>query len=214
MPWWSEQGYYFYGTDDNVAANTPMEAFALANPLILLKPDFSSLSIKGQVVWDQEKITSSSVIRKRDFPLYPKPSNLTWYPKEGRAVLTYHIGKYIQRLNEWVLKPVAPEKIVFSISPYNAYDLGLNFFFLALEESSNISAPMLQERAVPTFSIMAFSESGCGKKDGCNRLVTYLPAYQNITANLLPAEAVFYLWRGRPRSYKDEPYLRFIMRLE
>lgn len=207
-PWWSVEGYYFTGKSPRLIEGTPAELLGIANPFLLVVPDFTGLSIRGRLVWDGAR-TTPAALAAPDFPFRPEPQTLEWYPVNFRADVKYSVSNYIDMVNRWTKVPLNETDIRFDAVPYNALEFGYRYAALRLKESSNVLPATDPALVAPLFLTYVNSADACGNPEGCNVRASLPRQLVNIRATSLPAAAVFGLWKQKPKSAEVDPDFRF-----
>ncbi len=207
-PWWSVEGYYFTGKSQTVTPGTPAELLGIANPFLLVVPDFTGLSIRGRLVWDAAKI-NPDVLASPEFPFRPEPHALEWFPGHARAEVKYSVSHYIDMVNRWAKAPLTEADIRFDAVTYNAMEFGYRYAGVLLNESSNIQLETAPSPPAPVLMTYINSRDACGNPEGCNVRAALPRGLVNIRAAYLPALAVFGLWKEKPESSEVKPDLRF-----
>ena len=206
-PWWSAPGYYYFGKSIEMSPGIPAKSVGLANPLLLIVPEFTTLSAQGGLKWIRSESNDKKPLVSPDFPLYPNPGHLKFYPAGGRASVAYDLTAHLKKLRRWVSE--IPQNLNFATETYNAFDLGFSYVYLSLENSINIANSRRPAAPVTTYSLFGYSPTACGNKEGCNHLQTRLVPYAEIKITALPARAVFKLWRDQPKDLETREDLLF-----
>ena len=209
LPWISEQDSYVLGDKARKFQGVAAEGLSIANPLLLLRPEFIDLSIHGKLQWNQEII----IDQNPSFPIRPLLSSLVWQPSKSSATAVYLLSHFISQIRGLTTNPITVENSVFSVVSYNAVDFGFNFIQLALNKSSNIQNPNQSNVAQLGFSAVGYSDKLCGE-NVCNGLLLSPPSLNNIIIEKLPAQAVFHLWKKWPESASVQPDFEFSLEFE
>lgn len=201
-PMVSLASYYLETPPSGFIAGTPASGLEIANPLLLLSAEFTTLSIHGSLKWRKEKLEEIRTIAKvndRLIPFVPAPIQLQYDTSNRKAQVTYDISLHIEELNNWVEQPLSKESIDFALKSLNAADFGFSYIYLSLPDSKEIEA---QEMTSPVLNgvHVGYDDSGCGEGIGCNVEKSRIPSLSNIRISHLPAQAVFYLWQLKPEN--------------
>ncbi|NMC62063.1 MAG: hypothetical protein GYA55_02740 [SAR324 cluster bacterium] len=207
-PWWSIEGHYVYGPGEISYEGVPAEAEGIANPLILIRPDFVGLSIYGSLVWNKATILENNALQKENFPFHPEPDKLDYFPSESRAEVSYDISRFLFRVNEWTEDELTKEDISFLPVTYNAAFFGFPYAALSSRESQNL-AQTDWSKIIFTKAPLRFFYKLCGNPEGCNHRSSNFMMRPAIKVKALPATAVFYLWKKFPTKKRSEPDFKF-----
>ncbi|HRE46250.1 MAG TPA: hypothetical protein PLD47_00870 [Aggregatilineales bacterium] len=209
LPWWGMSGQFYYGAGMRSIEGPSEEARFLLNPYLLVAADFWGLTQQSNPGWNLAMIKDSYVDRP-NFPLICQPQGLRWYPSERRAEVTYDVSGCMTALSYWATAPLTLQNMPFDLIAYNARDLNLNYLFLALNESPNLSH---YEPIGTPFYITHFLHRGgsCGYPGGCNNMSPSTPEISYYTILALPAQAVIYLWQENPGSVFQTADMRFLI---
>jgi hypothetical protein len=215
-PWWGIAGQYFYGNGERSAEGPSEESRFIGNPFLLVAAEFVGLSIYTQgehpLQWDRARIGDRQLLDP-NFPFYCRPEGLLWWPRLARAEVTYRLSGHLALLNRWLVRPLSLEDASFDLVAYNARDLGLDYLYMAPQESSHIT------RAGDKASLAAIRQylhrgGSCGREGGCNNMSPYVAELSDWQIEALPARAVILLWRTRPGSVSTPADMTFVIRFE
>jgi hypothetical protein len=213
LPWWGLQGHFYFGPGQRSTEGPTEESRFILNPYLLVGAEFRGLSIWSDgdrpLAWDKAHITEQDLNRP-DFPFYCPPSNLRWQPRAAHAEITYDLSRCLAELNRWTLQPLDVAQANFDLIAYNARDMNLNYLYLALESSQNLS------KHDPTPAPVAISQfihrgNSCGYPGGCNNMSPHTPQMEGLSIERLPANAAIWLWTSKPTSLNQPPDMTFII---
>lgn len=211
LPWWGNAGQYFHGSGVKSIEGPSEESRYIVNPLLLVAVDLVGLSpwCDG-FQWDRGHVGEDE-LNDQDFPLYCRPSSLTWWPRESRAEAVYDLSAHLEKLNRYTATRMSLANAFFCLMPDNARDLNLNYLAVSPETSLNVSKDDLRPEAV---GILHFLHRGasCGYPGGCNNGSPYQPEFDNFRVEALPAHLDVLLWRDRPEDISEPPVMRFTVR--
>ncbi len=210
--WFGTVGFYFHGPGSKAFEGPPAEGKSIANPLLLIVPEFWGLSIweRGSFIWRRAAITPSD-LAQADFPYYPSPTQIVYKPREALIEVDYDITAFTISLNRWTTRLAKPTQATFGITAFNARDFGMRYIALNLAESENIANP--SQGPVPINDSLTYYNFLCGPETGCNHRSNADQAFDEITLTKLPASAVFYLWMKEPKGMAA-PDAKYIIRLK
>jgi hypothetical protein len=201
-PWWGTLGEAFYGRGEKSIRGEAEESRFILNPFLLA----GEPSIAG---FDKSIVTESAAISRR-FPLFYKPTGLRWWPKEGKAQVTYEITAY---KNEMRFKLALSQ---FTVNPnlhlevINARDLGLAYFYIPPAWAYNIgmSSPMSGPKLIPQYIHCGGS---CGYPGGCNNMSPAFADLDSFTFTSLPARLCLMFWKHAPATGKEKPDMIYMI---
>ncbi len=212
-PWWGETGQYFHGPGSRSIDGPSEESRYILTPFLLVAVDVVGLSPWCDCFeWDPDRVGDGE-LNDPDFPLYCRPSALTWWPHESRAEVLYDLRAHLEKLNRYTVDPMSLANAHFCLMPDNARDLNLNYLAVSPESSSNVTKDDPPREAA---QILHFIHRGgsCGYPGGCNNGSPYQAEFDNFRVEALPAHLEVLLWRNRPESASEPPAMRFTVRFE
>jgi hypothetical protein len=216
LPWWGMQGQFYFGPGPQSIDGPAEESRFLLNPYLLVAAEFRGLSIWSDgdraLAWDRARITAQDLARP-DFPFYCPPSHLRWWPSAARAEVTYDVSRCLVAINRWALQPLGVAQADFDLIAYNARDMNLNYIYLSLADSQNLSkrGGVDSPVAIPQYLHPGHS---CGYPGGCNNMSPHTPEIEGVSLERLPAQATIWLWDRKPRSSDQPPDLVFILHFQ
>lgn len=185
--WWGIEGLYYYGSGLNSIKGVSEESRFLLNPYLLVG------LAEPNAFARQDKI-NLGLIRS------PKPLWLIWYPESAKAHVRYDVGSYFRFFSQFNY-PQADERKL-SLVAYNARDFGLNFLYVDLEKSNNVTSSQSPGHATEIKQMLHLGNS-CGHPDGCNNMSPNQTEF-NLQVAKLPAKFVVKLWHAAPKSTVDQ----------
>ena len=210
-PWWGTIGQYYHGPGSKSIDGPSEESRYILNPLLLVAADLMGLSPwNNHFRWDSSRVGDGEW-NDPGFPLYCRPSELTWWPRESRAEVVYDLGGHIEQLNRYTAAPMSLAAAYFCLMPDNARDLNLNYLAVCRETSTNVVMP---EPAGQVVEILHYIHRGdsCGYPGGCNNGSPYQAELDNFRVSALPAHLEVRLWRDRPQDVSEPHEMTFTVR--
>lgn len=194
LPWWGVLGAYYYGKGKLSIAGPSLHSQSIVNPYLIVVPDFGMRWHRSDV----EGIDEQTVCNR----LYCFPRNLRWYPKIGRVEVSYEAPCILRN-----------RAGVFSLSAFNARDLGLQYIYVSYPRSRNI---FKQKSVAHAYRNPQFIHRGgsCGYPGGCNNMSPRTPPLDDIFVSDLPCKVVVHLWERQPRSVDERPDIEYVMNFE
>ncbi len=193
-PWWGMLGAYLYGPGEKSILGPSMHSGAILNPYLLVVPWFRFRWDEAAIKEVEEQGWSES--------LHCPPRRLRWYPRSGRAEVTYQ-AECLARHRVRFLDLVA----------FNARDLGLNYIYVSYANSRNVCKET-PPRAAYNNPQFIHKGGSCGYTGGCNNMSPRTPDIDRIEIIGWPAKLVTYLWTDNPRSVGAPPDMEYIMHFE
>lgn len=202
-PWWGLEGMRYWGKGQRSIDGASEESRFIMNPFLLVGD-----SNCGMMVFDKSKVPPSR-LRQGYFPLYCQPRDLKWWPKEGRAEVTYDARSFLawqSNLNGYAL--IQSGNI--QLEAINARDLGLNYIYIPPERSTNISnaQPMIAPILITQFFHCGGS---CGYSECCNNMSPDIPELTQLRYTNLPARLEIWLWHDAPATGRETPDMVFVI---
>jgi len=211
--WESMASTYYDGPTKMCGDGPSTDSTAILNPFVLVGARFFWQSTwEGSVPWATDKISPEQV-RNPDFPLYIKAQELTWYPKEARAEVSYDLSGYLRKVAPWLKSPLGIRDTVFSLHPANARDFQFKYLYLSTTDSRGIIFPMTRDQATDIrdlFRNRKFTQTNTS----CNGGGFPKPYTRGIKIGGIPAEVSVLLWREKPASISDKPDMTFVIRID
>lgn len=201
-PWWGIYGQGYYGPGQNSIKGPAEESRFILNPFLLV----GEAMICGL---DKSKVSEQDLINRK-FPMFYSPSNLRWWPSQGRAEVTYEISAYKSQLaamlgfSNWT---VASN---ISFEAINARDLGLKYFYIPPSWAKNIEvgSPMIKPMALNQF---VHCGNSCGYPGGCNNMSPRCEQLDNFRFTNLPARISIMFWKAPPTTGSEKPDMVYTM---
>lgn len=212
-PWLLLQNLFFYGASAAPAYGPPSDIRWIANPFILVYPEFRSFSISGNppIRW-KKNIVTPEILASPSFPLYPVPGDLLWSSGAASALLSYNLSSYVDILSQYVEQKPALTNFEFGVLAGNAQDFGYRFIYLKLGESSGISKSSEVGKVSQIFEFVLPHKMESSELV-LNRSLAMTSGVSKIRVKSLPARAVFYLWKSKPGGPEEEPDFRFVLEM-
>jgi hypothetical protein len=202
-PWWGLAGQAVFGSGDQSILGLSEQSRFLLNPLMLV-----GVASGTNLIWRAESFTEAD-INNPNFPYCWLPDRLEFDAKHARAMVSYNVSSYLQRINDSGKLKGQITTPDFSLVAYNARDFGYSFIYADLRASQNILNPYDEHRPV---RIEQFIHCGgsCGYPGGCNNMSPYIGAIEHLTYSKLPARVVVSLWKELPSQTKPADFTVFI----
>lgn len=207
-PWWGLHGESLWGEGKRSIEGAAEESRFLLNPFLLVGANPYTYNI-----WDPAR-TGDDDMSRPDFPFTWLPRALHWWPRKATAEAVYAVSDYnaqlYNRRNKLRVEKISPK---FALVAYNARDFGYQYLWVATDRSVNIQC--LRKPSNPTkITQMIHCGNTCGYPGGCNNMSPSLPEIDELAYCQLPARALIYLWKDKPRDAKQPPDMTFILTLE
>lgn len=197
-PWLSKQAHYFYGQEGPRDLGIPAESEGLANPLLLIYPDFNGWSIRSALKWNKELVLSQNLLSRNELKLSPELTSVILHLSKKEIIIVYKVSEFKKEVQSWLLEPLQLDQLSFTPVAYNASDLGYNWYQLS-SKSRNLVAKSNQIREIYP-SLQHRSNQDCGGLElGCNMRASLFQG-NPIQVTGLPAQAIFNLWSEKPLS--------------
>jgi hypothetical protein len=212
LPWFNLYGFFYRGKSSNSVKGPSVESRTIANPFLLVAPEFWGLSkwYKKGVKWDKKKL-SKKLFNSPSFPYYPIPNDLTWNPSKSRAETTLLLSDFIESLNQYAIKPLPKKNISFGLSAYNARDFGFGFMAVDSSLSTNIKDYDASDTPFPITDRIVALNHMCTDDGPCNHMDVPMLEANKIIIDKLPATIYVKLWYQTPASAADAPNMYFIL---
>ena len=193
-------GEAFYSRGENSIKGDSKESRFILNPFLLAGESFIPII--------DHSIIDEKALALRQYPLFFQPSGLRWFPKEGKAEVTYEITAYKREMSSRLNN--AP----FTVNPdlcldlINARDLGLPYFYIPPSWAYNIgiSNPMIGPMAIPQH---IEGRGSCGYPGGCNDIEPTFAQLNNFSLTSLPARLSLMFWKHAPNTGREKPDMIF-----
>ncbi|RMG41127.1 MAG: hypothetical protein D6719_09170 [Candidatus Dadabacteria bacterium] len=210
-PWYGIHGHYVWASGERSIEGPAYESKFLFNPFNLVGIEFWGLTGwgKSKLRWNRIKIEKAG-LNSKDFPFYPLAYDLIWYPDKGYYEIKYDVSGYLREVNKYTVTPVGKDSIEFGLVAYNARDFGLNYIFLDLKHSENITTKIKVSEPLEIKDYLYLSNK-CGYPGGCIYHWPGTTKYDYISVTGLPARAEFKLYRDKPELENVRPDLRAII---
>jgi hypothetical protein len=184
-PWMTSQQFFGRGASTVVETAGPkFEARGLLNPLLLVEPVFFEPSGQGAA---QE---AGVAIPSATDPFQPELSSMTFDPAHNQLRYTFLLSSFMDATSRsdesGIFGPVA-----FSISLYNARDLGFDTWMFDEQASQGVTAPRAGEYRI--IDHLRVRTDLCPTATGCNHRSLLPPQQIGFSVSAAPAEAVFKL---------------------
>jgi hypothetical protein len=194
-PWWGILGEAFYGRGQNSIKGEARESRFILNPF-LLAGERSVVSI------DQSLVNETTLATHR-FPMYYQPSGLRWWPKEGKAEVTYQITAFRNEMSARLHQSQSIPNPNLQLEILNARDFGLAYFYIPPSWAFNIgmSKPMSGPMLIPQY---INSDGSCGYPGGCNNMSPNFAELDNFSLTSLPARLSLMFWKHPPLTGQEK----------
>lgn len=198
-PWWGYYGMYVYRRGLKSPEGPSKESRFIFNPYLLVAADPTVIGLI-----DPTKVTAD-ILKKPGFPFVWEPKDLKWWPEQSRAEVTYDVSGFEKRMTKF--KAYLNSGVVdkFSLIAYNARDLGFNYIFPDVANSTNVENRYV-EKAPIKITQMIHCGGSCGYPGGCNNMSPLMPQldFMRLTGKP-PGKLVINLWREQPPSISAKP---------
>lgn len=201
-PWWGDLGQAYYGPGQNSIKGKSLESRFFLNPYLLVGDRVSYTLPK-------DKVTEVDLAR-RAYDTYLQPSNLRWWPKGGKAEVTYDISALKSRFCSMFNYTSLELSGVRGFSLSNARDLGLKYVFIPPSWAYNCSVgvPMKSPMPIPHY---IHCGNSCGYPGGCNNLSPATSWLDSFTINKLPARISCMFWKNPPKTGREPPDMTYTL---
>lgn len=186
--------------------SSPAAELDLANPHLLLRPEFSQIAGRTDLPWDPSKIKGLAPRLGTAWDIQARPSMIIVERDQSKLEVKYDLTKFVRALVKVTKEKLDPNKgFSFNVVAYNAVDLGLPFVKFNPELSQGVVAGgggyLGPSRA---YWYIKYSEDRCPATAGCNFGTGFFtPRLAPVSITKLPAKAVYELYPERPRPGSD-----------
>lgn len=127
------------------------------------------------------------------------PRSLRWYPKSGRAEVTYD-AECFRRSGTYS----------FGLYAYNARDFNLRYIYVSYRDSLNI---FKENEPAGAYANPQYIHQGgsCGYPGGCNNMSPATPPIDKIRISGWPVKVVIRLWENNPGSVSTPADMEYVM---
>lgn len=201
QPWQSAAEKYLDGPLQQATFTAPAAELDLANPILLLRPEFHRLGGLTQLPWNIDYILNNYSPKMRAFPFAPRPSAIELNRKESKITVTYNLSAFLVISKQWMEGEIDLDKETeFSIVAYNAADLGFPFVQFNPSDTQGIyPAKAPNTEIVRSYWYFQYDEAGCLNGQGCNKHAGFfMPHLYSFKFKSVPARIAFRLYRTRP----------------
>ena len=211
LPWFSLHGFFYRGRGIRSLEGPSAESRHLSNPFLLISPEFWGLSrwVPGGIKWDETKLNQRE-FNKPDFPYYPIPNQMTWYPDKSSAQVTFLLSNFIDKLNLYAQEVLSKENISFGLTAYNARDFGFKYLAIDTKRSKNLKSADNAENPVEITDRITNLPRFCSYDSRCNHLDIPMLDADQIVIGPLPAHVYIKLWYNLPKDKDDPPNMYFM----
>ncbi len=152
---------------------------------------------------EKSKCSESDFINSK-FPMFYPPSNLRWWPKEGKAEVTYGVTAYKNQMASLLGFSTFNVSNRIALEAINARDLGLKYFYIppSWVHNVNVASPMSKPMPVHQF---VHCSGNCGYPGGCNNMGPRCEELDNFTFTQLPASISIMFWKAPPTTGSEKP---------
>ncbi|MBX9671770.1 MAG: hypothetical protein K2X93_29545 [Candidatus Obscuribacterales bacterium] len=201
-PWWGDIGQAYYGPGQNSIKGKSLESRFFLNPYLLVGDRMSH-------GLPTEKITEVDLAR-RSYETYLQPSNLRWWPKSGKAEVTYDLSGFKSRYCSMFDYSNLVLKGTRGLSLVNARDLGLKYVFIPPSWAYNCSVgvPMTAPMPIPHY---IHCGNSCGYPGGCNNQSPATPWLDSFSIEKVPARISLMFWKNPPKTGREPPDMTYTL---
>lgn len=196
-PWWGVLGFSYYGDGPKSIEGVSWHSRFVLNPYLLV----------GLTDCYAHRVKDSKVVPQA---IYPKPSDLTWFPDSNYAIVTFDITDFWRK--QTAMYNNKPSGDILCLASYNARDLGYNYLYVDEGKSKNITSLNQKEKPLEIPFFFHCGES-CGYEGGCNNVSPTAPNFR-LKVNKIPAMASIKLWRNKPNSLEDKAEMVFLINIK
>jgi hypothetical protein len=198
-PWWGTLGEAYYGAGQNSIRGLTVQSIFIVNPFLLA-------AIRATPGLSRQ-LTESDLLTK-NYPNCFPATNLRWWPKEGKAEVTYQISALKNQMcslfhtSSWEFNGELGLELI------NARDLGLEYVYIPPTWAYNmkLGSPMRGPIKIPQYLHCGGS---CGFPGGCNNMSPATPSLDDVTYEKLPARVVLMMWKNAPATGREPPDMIF-----
>ena len=192
LPWWGIAGIFYYGLGEKSIMGPSEESRFLLNPYLLVGVD----------LYHNWAHVSEAQILAPGVSLDCAPTQLSWYPSERRAEVTYSAA-CVARTNSRY----------FDLISYNARDMNLNYIYVSYVDSHNISKP---DPPAEPYAIPHYIHRGdsCGYPGGCNNMSPPSPVIDGLEITDFPSHVEIWLWQDEPNAISQPPDMKFVIQFQ
>lgn len=202
-PWWGVDGLFFFSNGEKSIEGLSERSQMIVNPLLLVDASESSVPFVNLHELDFVSFFNAK-FNDPDFHTFPKLKNLLWSPQESHAKVTYEMTRFLQFIDRHASRKLRPEELKLDFRALNARDLGLEFVYVDMKQSSNITrpSPVLEAHQAQDFIHLGGS---CNYNGGCNNHSPYQAPLSDYHVTSVPAKVRVLLWGQRPGSVTQRP---------
>lgn len=201
-PWWGVKGLVCYGSGPLSTEGVSEETRFIDNPFLLI-----GVQETGFFRLQGDKKGNCPVI-------YPKPSHLTFNDQTRTFSVTYSVSNYLKDFDRLAKKNKKDTpNIILTFNGQNAIDFGVPYIFAS--QSHNIDFTANENVSVSPRLLQDFVhvDNNCGIEGGCNDGgPDQMPLQFRVSK--YPADITFKLWKKKPESAADAPFLIYKIRIQ
>jgi len=200
--WWGTLGMAFHGAGPDSIKGPAEESRFIMNPYLLIGQ--AGIIALGKSTVREDQLSRTSI------PVFIQPSNLRWWPREGKAEVTYEYSEYERQICKAFGLKRFPITGPASLEAINARDLGLTYIYIPPQQAANIrvDAPMSGPLPIPQ---MVHCGGTCGYPGGCNNMSPAIAWLDRFAILALPARLVIYLWKTEPSTEREPADMIYTM---
>lgn len=217
LPWWGFAGYYEHLRSNRLselsAKGKSLRGNEVLNPFYFITAKVLTLTVENpEFSWNKGTDPSEEV---GPCLYFPDVSDVTIYPSDRKAEITYRVTSYKQKLdaNNCLKKPVNAKEVLIDIDPVNAQDFGLKYLAFSRSESINVLPDSISENP-RRLNFFYHQGTSCQQPSGCNNLSPMVREFQEIRTSDLPARLAIKFWENEPASPTAPPGLTYYINFE
>ncbi len=203
-PWWGLLGQAYYGAGKDSITGPSEEARFILNPFLLV-------GLTEMFHLDHEKIQERN-LASYVHATYREPTGLRWWPKNGKAEVTYLCSALHSRLAQahGYSSSHFTESQTFALEAINARDLGLNYVYIppAWAYNVKVGSPMTGTLPIPQYIHCGGS---CGYPGGCNNMSPSTGWLDSFEITKLPARLSIMFWKKAPVTGREPADMLYTM---
>ncbi len=198
-PWWGLLGQAYYGSGNNSIKGMAEESRFILNPFLLAAP--------ADIFTIPKNVVSESQLASHSYPMFYQPSGLRWWPKEGKAEVTYEVSSFLHQMSA-AYGGSFNTNARLSLEVINARDLGLNYVYIPPTWAYNmkVNSPMTGTMLNPQF---VHCGGSCGYPGGCNNMSPSTGWLDNFELTKVPARIILMFWKKAPVTGREPADMTF-----
>jgi len=198
-PWWGTLGEGYYGAGQNSIRGLAVQSIFILNPFLLA-------AIRATP--GLPRTLTESDLENKIYPNCFPATNLRWWPKEGKAEVTYQISALKNQFCSLFNTTSWEFNGELGLELINARDLGLEYVYIPPTWAYNmkLGSPMRGPIKIPQY---VHCGGSCGFPGGCNNMSPHTPSLDYVTYAKLPARVVLMMWKNAPVTGHEPPDMIF-----